>query len=471
VGTARTALFNYLFARHHGGTFVLRIEDTDLERSDSKYVDDIYQGLKLLGLDWDEGPDKGGPYGPYLQSERLVLYRAYAQSLVDSGAAYPCYCTPEELEAEKQQAILEKRPYVYSRRCCNAETVEQLKADPNRKPALRFKIPDHPQTIVLPDLIRGDVSFETALIGDFVILKSNGVASYNFAVVVDDIAMKISHVIRGEDHIPNTPKQMLLYQAMAEPCPAFAHVGMILAPDRSKLSKRHGATAVAEFVRNGYLPEAFTNFLALLGWSPTDGEEIGTLSHFAELFTLERVAHSPAVFDIEKLNWLNGVTIRNMPLETLLEKARPFLADLPLETYTDAQLCQMLEAVREPLTQLSELPDAVSYFFGNQPTILEEAQGVFAEPDTRTVLQGFLSDVLPGLDFSAPETISAGVKAFANGLKPLKMKTVMWALRAATTGRVHGADLGKVLSLLGPQQVTARITWALTQCSQTAPSA
>ncbi len=464
VGTARTALFNYLYAKHTGGTFVLRIEDTDLERSDERYTADIFNGLKALGLTWDEGPDVGGPYGPYMQSQRLELYREYAQKLLDSGHAYYCYCTPEELEAEKAKALEEKRPTIYSRRCCNPAVVEQLKQDPSRKPAIRFRIPGHPDTIVLNDVIRGTVTFESALIGDFVIVKSNGIASYNFAVVVDDLTMKISHVIRGEDHVSNTPKQMLLYEALGAPCPTFAHVSMILAPDRSKLSKRHGATAVAEYIQSGYLPDAFCNFLSLLGWSPTDGEDIGTLEKFAPDFTLERISHSPAVYDQEKLNFLNGYYIRNRNLSTLLAESKPFLKDFDLSRYSEAQLELMLGAVREPITTLADLPNAVCYFFGDTLTYSPElSQEVLCLPETIEVLKKVQETLLPNLNFNDIEQISAQVKAFANDLKPIKMKTIMWAIRAAVTGRVHGADLGKTLHLLGPELVKHRVEDALNQ--------
>ncbi len=464
VGTARTALFNYLYAKKHDGKFILRIEDTDLERSEAKYIQDIYDGLQLLGLHWDEGPDKEGPYGPYIQSQRLDLYREYAQKLVASGHAYYCYCTVEELDAEKQKSMEEKRPYIYSRRCCDEDEATRLKQDESRKPTLRFKIPSEPESILLEDLVRGEVTFESALIGDFVIMKSNGTPSYNFAVVVDDLTMKITHIIRGEDHIPNTPKQMLLYQALGAQMPAFAHVGMILAPDRSKLSKRHGATAVAEFIRQGYLPEAFGNFLTLLGWSPPDGQEVGTLAHFASEFTLSRIAPNPAIFDQDKLNWLNGITIRAMELPTLLEKARPFLSGYDLSQYDDTRLQMILEAVREPITILSELPDAVSYFFGDNVAYTDEIRNdVLQTEDSLTVLERFKSDFLANAAFSSPEELAAEVKAFANNLKPLKMKSIMWAIRAAVTGRVHGADLSKTLFILGKDRVNHRVEDALQQ--------
>jgi nondiscriminating glutamyl-tRNA synthetase len=461
VGTARTALFNYLFAKRYGGQFILRIEDTDLERSNAAYTQNIYDSLRALNLSWDEGPDVGGPYGPYQQSDRLALYAEWAQKLVATGHAYPCYCTAEELDAERAQAMADKRPYIYSRRCLNPETAATLAQDPSRTPTLRFRIPDERGDVVFQDAVRGELRFDTGLIGDFVLMKSNGTPSYNFAVVMDDLLMQISHVIRGEDHISNTPKQLLLFEALGVPAPAYAHVGMILAPDRSKLSKRHGATAVSEFIAQGYLPEAFCNFLTLLGWSPPDGQEVASLSHFAEAFSLDRIAQNPAIFDIEKLNWLNSLTIRQLPLDELLERARPFLADFDLTHYSHAALCDMLDAVREPITILSDLPEAVSYFFG-QNVNTQGVEDVLNQPETLDVLKAFEQTFLPTAPFDQDaEAMAAAIKAFANSLKPLKMKTVMWAIRASVTGRTHGADLSKTMMLLGKETVFHRVNTAL----------
>ncbi|MBY0404957.1 MAG: glutamate--tRNA ligase [Cyanobacteria bacterium] len=462
VGTARTALFNFLFAKKHQGKFILRIEDTDLVRSKKEYCDNIYESLLALGLQWDEGPDVGGPYGPYQQSERLDIYQEWAEKLLASGQAYWCYLSEAEIEAEKQKAALENRPYVYQRPHYDAETLEKLKNDPERKPSLRLDIPRNNEPIVFQDLIRGEITFDRNLLDNFVLIKSNGTPSYNFAVVVDDLLMKITHVIRGEDHISNTPKQILIFRAFGIEPPAFAHVSMILSPDRSKLSKRHGATAVSDFIKQGYLPEAFCNFLALLGWSPPEGMEIGTLDAFASFFSLEKISHSAAIFDQDKLKWLNGCYIRQLPLDDLLERARPFLNDFNLDEYTDTQLQFMLEAVREPITLLSDLPHSVSYFFGEGLTldasILEE---VLRQDDSIQVLNAFANTFLLTQDFTHLEGLSLGLKEFTQQMKPLKAKTVMWAIRAALTGRTHGADLGKTLFLLGASKVKHRLDNAL----------
>ncbi|MGE0200258.1 MAG: glutamate--tRNA ligase [Candidatus Melainabacteria bacterium] len=458
VGTARTALFNYLYARGHQGKFILRIEDTDQERTFPEFEQNIYDSLNALGLTIDEGPNEGGPYGPYKQSQRQAIYREWVEKLLAGGHAYPCYLTKAELDAERQAAQEAKRPYVYSGRCRDAAVREEMARDPNRTPVVRFRIPDNCPTLVVQDHVRGTVSFDPALIGDFVIQKSDGTPTYNFAVVVDDITMKISHVIRGEDHLPNTPKQVLIYQALNEPLPEFAHVGMILSPDKSKLSKRYGATAVSDYIQQGYFPEAFCNFLALLGWAPPDGEEVGTIDHFAAQFELSRIAQSPAVFDMEKLNFLNSRMIRALPLNELKTAIQPHLGDLPLDSVPEEKQNMMLDAVREPVTVLSEFPDALRYFFGQDVAIEEQTRlDALSTPEAATALERFETDFLSLADFSAPEALATQLSEFTKSLKPMKPKTAMWAVRAALTGRTHGADLSRVLYILGRETVTHRV--------------
>lgn len=468
VGTARTALFNFLYAKGHSGKFILRIEDTDLERSKPEFTHNIFESLKALGLNWDEGPDIGGPYGPYAQSERLDTYREWAQKLIDAGHAYYCYHTQAELDAEREKAQAEKRPFIYSGACRNAEAREALAKKPaddgsKRKPSLRFHVPDNRGVIIFQDQVRGEVSFDSILLGDFVIMKSDGTPSYNYAVVIDDILMKISHVIRGEDHISNTPRQILIYEALGEKIPEFAHVGMILAPDRTKLSKRHGAVAVSDYIKQGYLPDAFCNFLTLLGWSPPDGEEMGTLTHFASQFELDRITQSPAVFEKDKLNFINGKLIRGMSLEHLLEVARPYLHDFDLAQYETDKLHLILEAVREPITVLSELPEQLNYFFGQSIILDAQLVGeVLTGAEPAHVLERFKNDFLANADFSSPEVLSTALKAFTESMKPIKTKTVMWTIRAAITGRTHGADLSKTLYILGKDVILHRVNTAIT---------
>ncbi|HHY09450.1 MAG TPA: glutamate--tRNA ligase, partial [Firmicutes bacterium] len=324
VGGARTALFNWLFARHHSGVFVLRIEDTDLARSSEEATQVILDALEYLGLDWDEGPKVGGDYGPYHQSERLDIYRKYAQKLLAAGRAYECFCTPEELEAKRKELIAKNKASHYDRRCLHlsAEEKEALRSK-GIKPAIRFRAVSEGETEVA-DLIRGKVVFENTQIDDFVIYKSDGTPTYNFAVVVDDALMKISHVIRGEDHLSNTPKQIQIYDALGLPLPKFAHIPMILGPDKALLSKRHGATSVMEFSKEGYLPQAMVNYLSLLGWGYDDSQTMFSVPDLIEKFSLERVSKNPAVFDLQKLEWMNGVYIRELSLEELYKKALPF---------------------------------------------------------------------------------------------------------------------------------------------------
>lgn len=324
IGTARTALFNYLFAKNQGGKFILRIEDTDLERSDEKFTKEIIESLHWLGIEYDEGPDVGGPYSPYRQRERLETYKKYLKQLLDENKAYYCFCTEEELEKEREAQMARGEPPIYSGRCAELNE-RQIKKfyDESRKPIIRFRMPA--KIIVFEDLIRGVLEFDTKLIGDIAIAKNLETPLYNFAVVIDDYTMKISHVIRGEDHISNTPKQLAIIEALEFPKPKYAHLPMILGPDQSKLSKRHGATSIREYCDQGYLPEAMLNFMALLGWNSKTEQEIFSKEELIKNFLLEKTSKSGAVFNIEKLNWLNGYYIRKMGLTDLTEKCIPYL--------------------------------------------------------------------------------------------------------------------------------------------------
>ncbi len=459
IGTARTALFNYLFAKKHGGTFVLRIEDTDLERSSNEYIKNIFDSLKALGLIWDEGPDVGGPYGPYNQSERFDIYPKYSQKLLESGHAYECFCTPEELEAEKMLSLKEKKAHVYSGKCrsLNEAEKEELRKQ-GRKPAIRFAV--EPKELVFDDLVKGELKFDTNLIGDFVIMKSNGAPTYNFAVVVDDILMKINYVIRGEDHISNTPKQILLYEALGEEVPKFGHLGMILAPDRSKLSKRHGATGVSEFVERGYLIEALVNFVALLGWSPSDGVEIKTVDEIAQDFRIREISSSNSIFEYDKLNWMNSQYIKKLSTEELKEKLLPFLTKYDLSQLSEEKLLRMIEVTREPLVILSDITDAVSYFFGAGKCDIEHdvQKDVLSTEASQMVLKE-VGKLAENWNFNDEEALHHTLEELRNSFKAkgIKPKETMWAIRAAVTGRVKGADICSVLSILGKEKVLKRI--------------
>lgn len=457
VGTARTALFNYLFAKKNNGKFVLRIEDTDAERTSQAYIDNIFDSLKALGLNWDEGPDVGGPYGPYTQSERFDIYPKYVQELLDKGFAYECFCTPEELEAEKEEATKNKKAYVYSKKCENLTEEEKAKLRAEgRKPAIRFSVEKaqkafHDSPIIhFDDLVKGDLHQDTSLIGDFVIMKSNGSPTYNFAVVIDDMLMKISHIIRGEDHISNTFKQILIYEALGAEVPKFGHLGMILAPDRSKLSKRHGATAVSEFVEKGYLTDALINFVALLGWAPSDGVEIKTVDEIAADFRIHEVSSSNSIFEYDKLNWMNSHYIKMLDIEDLKERLKPFLTKYDLSSLTDEQYTKMVEITREPLTLLSDITDDVAYFFGKDVEIDPQVQADVLDTETsQEVLKTFVEQAK---DWEwTEENLHEKLEQFRGFYKEkgIKPKVTMWAIRAAVTGRTRGADMVGTLVVLG----------------------
>ena len=470
VGTARTALFNYLFAKKVGGKFILRIEDTDAERTSKEYIDNIFDSLKALGLNWDEGPDVGGEYGPYTQSDRFDIYPKYPQMLLDKGFAYECYCTPEELEKEKEDATANKKAYVYSKMCENLTEEEKAKlAAEGRKPAIRFSVEKtqkafHDSSILIfKDMVKGDLHQDMNLVGDFVIMKSNGTPTYNFPVVVDDLLMKISHIIRGEDHISNTYKQILIYEALGATVPEFGHLGMILAPDRSKLSKRHGATAVSEFVEKGYLTEALVNFIALLGWAPSDSQEIKTIDEIAADFRINEVSSSNSIFEYDKLNWMNGQYIKKMDINKLTEMIKPYLSCYDLSELTQTKLEKMVEVTREPITILSDITKDVDYFFGNDVNFEGDVEeSVLGTETSQKVLKEVLT-VLDGWGFDDSEKMHEDLAQIRNFFKEqgIKPKETMWAIRAALTGRTHGADISAVIEILGKDKVKHRIEKAI----------
>src|ERR1700674_1227251 len=362
LGTASTALYNKLYARKEGGTFVLRVDDTDVERNRPEDEQVIYEGLHWLGLDWDAGPDKGGPDGPYRQSERLDLYKEDAARLLAEGKAYRCFCTPEELDAERKQAQAEKRPYKYSRRCLENTPVGRTEF------TVRFKVPGG--EVKFTDMIRGEMSFDSGLIGDFIIVKSDGFPTYNFASPVDDATMAITHVIRGEEHLSNTPYQLMLIDALGYARPrAYAHMPLILAGDGSKMSKRkHPELNLMLYREQGYLPEALINYLVLLGWNPGTSQEIFSFDELVRVFSFERVQHGGARFDWEKLNWINGEYIRALDDEELARRLRPFLPKLD-----EATILRACPALKTRLPKLAAAVDLLDYLWTDpQPPILEQ---------------------------------------------------------------------------------------------------
>src|SRR5947199_7665221 len=368
VGNARTALFNWLFVRRQGGIFVLRIEDTDLERSEARYETQLLNDLKWLGLDWDEGPDIGGPYGPYRQTDRMEIYRTTALRLVQERKAYYCFCSAEELERERQQAVAEHKPQIYSGKCRSLDPDEaQRRVTDGEAAAIRLKIPEHP--IKFHDLVHGAVEFASEVVSDLIIVRSSGVPVYNYVVVIDDAEMKITHVVRGDDHLSNTPKQVALYEALGLPVPEFAHLSTILGPDRERLSKRHGATSIANFRDMGVLPEALMNYLALLGWAPSGGtRETFTPQELVKEFSLERVTASPAIFDMEKLYWLNRHYIKAADPRRIVELSLPYFRHAGLLPESDnPELHAWIEKIVALLVpyvdRLDQLPEKAALFF------------------------------------------------------------------------------------------------------------
>ena len=466
VGNARTALFNYLFARHHGGKLILRIEDTDTERHSEEAVNVIYEALRWMGIEWDEGPDVGGDYGPYRQSERLEIYREYIEKLKEKGLVYECYCTPEELEAMRKEQLERGEPPRYTGKCRYLTEGEKEKfKKEGRKPVLRFKVPED-RVIAFDDLVKGKIEINSKQLGgDFVIVRSNGMPVYNFVVVVDDALMKITHVIRGEDHISNTPKQLLLYEALDFTPPKFAHLPMILGTDRSKLSKRHGSTSVKEFREKGYLPEAFTNFLALLGWYPKDGKEILTMEELIERFDIKDVNSAPAVFDTTKLNWMNQVYIRNYPVDKLTELLIPYLekAGYDLSSFNRKWLEKVVEVTRDYFTVLSDAPTYMETFLKDDFEVLDEAKNFIAEsPDRLKVIELFYEKLKEFDGELSQEAFKKLVKEVGKELKA-KGKNLFMPIRIALTGKMSGVELPILVELLGKKRTLKRIENTLEQ--------
>lgn len=461
IGGARSALFNWLLAKRYGGKLILRIEDTDIERSSKESEENIMTALRWLGITWDEGTDVGGPYGPYRQTERLDTYRQCTEQLLSSGKAYYCYCTETELETERQQQLDKGETPRYLGHCRHlTESQQQELAEAGRKPVVRFLVPEH-QQIVFTDLVRGTVSFESDGVGDFVIVKSDGFPVYNYAVVVDDAMMAVSHVIRAEEHLSNTPRQILLYEALNFKMPEFGHVSLILGKDKTKMSKRHGATSVDQYRKLGYLPEAIVNYLALLGWSPTGEEEIFSSDELIEQFSMDRVAKNPAVFDIDKLNWINAQYMKKLSTTELTALALPHLqaagfVNHELDAEQAAWLVNVVEAVREYISYVAQIVDFVPMFFADHVEFEDEAaKAIVLDADVPKVMEVFSSKVqaLTTIDAEAAKSV---LKSIVKETK-LGGKKVYMPIRVALTGMVHGPELDQLIPLLGKEKVLSRI--------------
>lgn len=470
IGGARTALFNWLFARRHGGVFVLRIEDTDVERSSAEMVEGILDGMRWLGLDWEEGPKVEGPHAPYFQSERLDRYRGMAERLVSEGKAYHCYCTPEELQARRSVAEAAGGAWRYDRAChsLDDETRAAYERD-NRPRAIRFLV--QPGVAQFDDLVRGAISFDNSNIEDFVILRSDGYPTYHLSVVADDIAMQITHVVRGDDHISNTPKHVLLYEAVGASIPKFAHVPLILGSDKKRLSKRHGATSVMEYARQGYLPEAMLNFLALLGWSPGAGDrELFTANELAEIFDLRGISGGNAVFNPEKLDWFNQQHMLRLPPVELARRVKPYLEsaglwDDDLLDERHAWFFAVLELLKVRAKRLDEYPSLGRFFFTDDLEWDEAAVQKHVAPAAQRehlAAAGDAIEAAPTFDAASLETI---VRSVAES-RSVKAGTLIHAIRVALTGKTVSPGLFEVMALLGRDRVHRRIDAAL---ARTAP--
>ncbi|HEV3462616.1 MAG TPA: glutamate--tRNA ligase [Actinomycetota bacterium] len=456
VGTARTALYSYLFARRNGGQFVLRIEDTDTGRNVADSAAGIVDGLRWLGLDWDEGYLKGGPQGPYVQTERLDRYHAAVNALVAHGDAYLCYCTTEELEGRRRDAEARGLPPGYDGHCrhLRPDQVRAYEAE-GRKPAVRFRLPDKGETVV-EDLIRGTVPFDNATLTDFVILRANGIPTYHFSAVYDDVDMGITHVIRGEDLFPSTPKHVHVFRALGRPTPpAFAHLPLIVGADRRKLSKRRDKVSVQQFRDEGYLPEAMVNYLALLGWSLDDHTELFSLADLERVFSLERVSRNPAAFDIKKLDALNGHYLRQLPPASFAARAWPFVEAAAFPQADQDLLARAAPLVQERVNHLTEVAGMVGFLFTDQVELDLAAAAKVLTDDGRA----FLAEAAARLDKTDPWT-AAGIEATLRGLQTergLKPKTAFQPVRLAVTGRLVSPPLFESMELLGKPRCLARL--------------
>jgi nondiscriminating glutamyl-tRNA synthetase len=460
IGNARTALFNFLFAKRHQGMFVLRIEDTDLERSTDTSIDRIMEDLKWLGISWDEGPDRDGPDGPYRQTQRLSTYREFADRLFHEGKSYKCFCSEERLEKLRKEQLSKGKMPRYDGRCrsLSAEEIAKMESS-GLHPVLRFHVGGGP--ITFEDLIHGEMNFDSSGIGDFIIIRSDGMAAYNFACVMDDHLMQITHVIRGEDHLSNTPRQILLYQALAWQPPLFAHHPLILGPDRSPLSKRHGATAVSQYREEGFLPEALQNYLVLLGWTPPSGQETLPLEKMVEEFSIHDISRSAPIYNRKKLEWLNSFYIREKEEEQLSQILISYLqkAGIRIDQLDRPWLNQVVGVLKENLVVLSQVEEYLGIFFDEKFFFEDGAKAILQDPRNRETLRSVLRLLEDSSEFG-----SNGQTSMLSQLEKQtgrKGKELYAPLRAAVTGKTKGPELVKTLPLLGKGKIIKRLRMAL----------
>ena len=459
IGGARTALFNWLYARHYGGTFILRIEDTDNLRSTPEAVNAILDGMKWLSLDWDEGPEKGGEYGPYFQMQRLGLYQPYINQLLADGNAYYCYCTSGELETRRRKRLAEGEQAIYDRRCLYLSEAEKKQMEKEgKKPAIRLKMPGN--AVVVNDLIKGEMDFDSRLLSDFVIVKSDGIPTYNFAVVIDDILMKISLVMRGDDHISNTPKQIVIYQALGVTLPDFAHIPMIMGPDNTRLSKRHGATSVIEYKKMGFVPEAVVNYITHLGWSSGNNQELFTIDELVKGFTLDKISKHSAIFDMEKLNWFNSEYLKRMSDETYGKMLLPYLQEVNfMDNQISDDLFQWLKEVislmKSRVRNFRQFLEYADYFFTEDFKIEDDAVKVLKEEGVKTILTQLL-ERLKKITLWTEGNIEQVVREIASEMN-LKGKQIIHPTRISLSGKKVGPSLFALMEVLGKERNIERL--------------
>ena len=455
VGNVRSAMFGWLFARSQKGKFIIRIEDTDLERSKPEYTDMLLNDMEWLGLDWDEGPRVGGDYGPYFQTQRGDTYQKYTQQLLDSGHAFKCYCSEDELTAERELAEKESRPPHYNGSCrCLTEEQKIAFETEGRAPVIRFRVFE--EAFVLNDMIKGEVTFPKGMVGDFVIVRASGIPVYNYAVVIDDLTMDITHVLRADEHLSNTVRQQMIYKALGMPEPKFGHMALVLGEDRKKLSKRHGATSIEEFRRLGYLPESLRNALALLGWSSPTAEEIMPTSKIIELFDINRVSASPSVFDFKRLDWISRHDIMNTDIEKIMDLCIPYLEEKQYDLSDKKYLKSIIEIVRGNCNHLSEITDFVDYFFDKDYIVDQEIKDLLATEEAQEVIKSFakaLSEEDRPLDKDVYKDLTTIVKEETG----MGGKKLFMPIRGALTGKAHGPEMFLILPILGKERALNRL--------------
>ncbi len=462
IGGARTALFNWLFARHDGGSFILRIEDTDLERSSGELEQGLLDDIRWLGLEWDEGPGKDGGHGPYRQSERRKIYGDCVEKLVDAGRAYPCFCTEDELENKREAAKADGRSPRYDGTCRNfGEDERKQKREAGLPESVRFLV-DGDEVRTVEDMARGEVEFPPDMVGDFVIMRSNGMPTYNFAVAVDDGHMGITHVIRGAEHLSNTVRQLLIYEALGMEVPRFAHIPLILGSDRAKLSKRHGAPNIEDYRKRGYPPEALVNYLAFLGWSTKGENEILSIDDLVSEFELSRVSDSPSIFDEDKLNWVSANHIRQGGAERYFEQAFPFFPEPMRARYGRDELARIFDIVSENLPCFERLTDESAPFMPGPPEYDDDVLEAMSGSDG---LLAALKDKFSALSDWSEGPVKTVIKETGKETG-IKGKGLYMPLRIAVTGMEHGPDLSSILVIRGREDITGSIGAAIERVSR-----